>query len=238
MNNKIFKNISLLMAVIIVLILPACGSEDISGKIEDIEEKTDISGSIVEPPSTEEITYKMGDTSGGIYTNDFLKIGCKLDENWTYYNDEQLAELSGVTMENLDEDLAELLEEATESGKIVYDMYAASNDSLANVSVIFENLGVMYSITLDEDKYIDISLENTQRAWEALGGENMIVKKAYIDFAGASHPALIMTGELPEFNVYQTLVCIKQGNYMASITFGSFMEDITGYLAGLFYTID
>ena len=234
----------LLITVLLIsaLFLTACDGKDISGDTKNEADATGVISASPTPdaatPAPEESSYKMGSTDGGVYTNDFLKIGCTLDENWTYYNDEQLAELSGIAFDAIDnEDLSKAFKESTDSGKIVFDMYAASSDGLATINIVFENLGVVYGIVLDEDKYLDLAMENLQQTLEASGIENLTVEKTTIEFAGASKPAIATTGELSGFPLYESIICIKQGNYMANITLCSVNENIIEQLAALFYAI-
>jgi hypothetical protein len=43
-----------------------------------------------------------------------------LDENWTYFNDEQLAEVSGLTLDSIqDEDISNMFEKSLENGRVV-----------------------------------------------------------------------------------------------------------------------
>lgn len=187
---------------------------------------------------SEESAYEMGIVNGDTYTNDFLKIGCKLGENWSYYDETQLAELSGIVADTIgDEAISEKFRESTDNGKVVYDMYAASSDGLANINIAFENLGVVYGMALDEDSYIDLSLESVQAALESSGVENLVIAKSSISFAGVSRPAITVAGEISGIPLYESVVCMKQGNYMAVITLTSFNENITEQLAGLFYSI-
>lgn len=237
--KKTFKFMPLLLAslLVLVLFLTACGGTDISGNVTDVNSPSPTPDAA--PPTPEEREYEMGSANGGVYTNDFLKIGCKLDENWSFYNDDQLAQLSGITADAIqDEDISKLFRESADSGKVIFDMYAASADGLATINILFENLGVVYGFALDEDKYIDLAMENLQQSLEASGIEKIALEKTAVDFAGASRAAIAITGELSGVPLYESLICMKQGNYMASITICSVGENITEQLAGLFYAID
>ncbi len=247
--KKTFKFLPVLLAslMILVFILAACGNPDISGKVTDtdIENTADTTDAIpasptpgAATPTPEENEYRMGSTNGGIYTNDFIGIACELDENWVYFGDEQLAELSGIAADAIgDEELSKIIQESTDSGKVVYDMYAASSDGLANISIAIENLGVVYGMALDEDKYLDVTLESLPAAFESSGIENLVIEKSSVEFAGATRPGLVVTGEISGVLLYESMTCIKQGNYMAVIALTSFNENITEQMAGLFYSI-
>lgn len=65
----------LLLALVLVLSMAACGKKDGDG-------------------GDSQSGFQRGTIENGIYTNTFVGIGCQLSDDWTYYTDEQLAELS------------------------------------------------------------------------------------------------------------------------------------------------
>ncbi len=232
------KIISAIITLCLILSLAACGSEDISGNVVAPGTKTDTSGTIDKAPVPTEDTYEIGSTDGGIYTNDFVGIGCKLDENWTFYNEKQLAELNGVLVDALDDkDLAEEYTKSMESGKTVYDMCAGSKDGLALINIVIENLGVMYGATLDESGYIDLSMDTLKKTLDSAGMLNTTIAKISVDCAGAARSGFEVYGEKDGISVYEKAICIKTGNYMAIITVCSYTKDITDDLASLFYSL-
>ena len=74
----------LLLALVLVLSMAACGKKDGDG-------------------GDSQSGFQRGTIESGIYTNTFVGIGCQLSDDWTYYTDEQLAELSGVVAESSEE---------------------------------------------------------------------------------------------------------------------------------------
>ena len=234
----------LLIALSLLLTLAACGSND-----------DDVRGSVADPNSTtpsadgasgqdgsadsgggqaDGTDYEVGSMNGGVYTNNFIGIGCTLDENWTYYSDEQLLELNGLVADAVqDEDLSEMLK----NNEVIYDMYAAADDGIVTMNICFENLGVLYGTTLDESSYIDIATENAITALESMGYSSVSNEKKSVEFAGAERQCLSITGTIQDVPCYEEVICIKQGNYMAVITLASFYENILEDLRGLFYAV-
>lgn len=92
----------LLLALVLVLSMAACGKKDGDG-------------------GDSQSGFQRGTIENGIYTNTFVGIGCQLSDDWTYYTDEQLAELSGVVAESSEE-----MQKAMEDGKSTYDMFASA----------------------------------------------------------------------------------------------------------------
>ena len=84
----------LLLALVLVLSMAACGKKDGDG-------------------GDSQSGFQRGTIENGIYTNTFVGIGCQLSDDWTYYTDEQLAELSGVVAESSEE-----MQKAMEDGKL------------------------------------------------------------------------------------------------------------------------
>lgn len=227
------KLVMLSLALIMVLALSACGNDDISGEVTNTEGQTPDNNTETSEP--DEATYEMGSMNGGVYTNGFIGIGCELDENWVYYNDEQLSDLNGIAMEatNNDDVVA-----ALENGTVIFDMYASSSDGLATINVVFENLGVVNGITMDESKYVEAALNYVKDSFESAGGTNIMTEITTIEFAGAERACISSSCEISGVTMYQKQICIKQGHYMAIITPCSFSEDITDNLAAMFYSLD
>ena len=96
----------LLLALVLVLSMAACGKKDGDG-------------------GDSQSGFQRGTIENGIYTNTFVGIGCQLSDDWTYYTDEQLAELSGVVAESSEE-----MQKAMEDGKSTYDMFASAMEGL------------------------------------------------------------------------------------------------------------
>ena len=110
----------LLLALVLVLSMAACGKKDGDG-------------------GDSQSGFQRGTIENGIYTNTFVGIGCQLSDDWTYYTDEQLAELSGVVAESSEE-----MQKAMEDGKSTYDMFASAMEGLVTINVVYEDLGALY----------------------------------------------------------------------------------------------
>ena len=232
------KIISAIITLSLILSLAACGSKDVSGNVTAPETKTDANETADNSPAPEEATFNIGSTDGGTYTNDYLGIGCKLDETWTFYDEKQLADLNGVVVDSIDnKELADKYSESLESGKTVFDMYATSSDGLAQINIVIENLGVIYGNTIDESSYVDLSMDTLKETLDSAGMTNTTVEKISIDCAGATRSGFAASGESEGIAIYEKGICIKKGNYMAIITVSSYTQDTTDTLASLFYSL-
>ena len=130
----------LLLALVLVLSMAACGKKDGDG-------------------GDSQSGFQRGTIENGIYTNTFVGIGCQLSDDWTYYTDEQLAELSGVVAESSEE-----MQKAMEDGKSTYDMFASAMEGLVTINVVYEDLGALYGKLLDEAGYLEIAVPKLEDA--------------------------------------------------------------------------
>ena len=161
-----------------------------------------------------------------------VKIPCEgqLSDDWTYYTDEQLAELSGVVAESSEE-----MQKAMEDGKSTYDMFASAMEGLVTINVVYEDLGALYGKLLDEAGYLEIAVPKLEDALTSMGLSNVKVEQTPVQFAGLVREGAVISGEMDGVPMYETLVCIKQEGYMCCVTMCSWTEDITADLVELFY---
>lgn len=240
---KTAKRIALLMlALAMLLALTACGgkSADVRGSVstaESNEQRENIDGkNAAEEDGT---AFGLGTMNGGVYANEFLGLGCTLDENWTYFSEEELLELNGLTAEMVqDEDIAEMLE----NSNTIYDMYAMAEDGLVTINITLENVGVLYGMALSEERYLEIASDLLESTLASSGLEDVELTAGTATFAGEEHGCIWLSASLAiseeeSVPVYEMLVCIKKGNYMANVTLCSYQEDITDTLAALFYAL-
>ena len=213
----------LLLALVLVLSMAACGKKDGDG-------------------GDSQSGFQRGTIENGIYTNTFVGIGCQLSDDWTYYTDEQLAELSGVVAESSEE-----MQKAMEDGKSTYDMFASAMEGLVTINVVYEDLGVDDTLPtnaqdqeeamriLDEAGYLEIAVPKLEDALASMGLSNVKVEQTPVQFAGLVREGAVISGEMDGVPMYETLVCIKQEGYMCCVTMCSWTEDITADLVELFY---
>ena len=236
--NRRCRTISAFITLSLILSLAACGEKNVSGSVTTPTAKTKVGWTNTAEPTTEEAAFETGSTQGGVYTNNFIGIGCQLDENWSFYNEEQLADLNGLVLDAMDDEaLSEQFAQSVENGKTIYDMCAVSADGLANINIVIENLGLVLGTSLDESGYVDLGMQTIMKSFDSIGASNVSVEKISVEFAGASRSAFSVYAEQSDVPLYEKGICIKQDKYMAIITICSYYEDITDDLAALFYSL-
>ncbi len=174
---------------------------------------------------------QLGEFADGVYTNDFVGICCQVDENWSVYSDAQLAQLNGLVLGTMtDADLVEQLKKAN----VGHLFYATSEEGHKSMNVVLENIGVINGVLLDEQAYVDLSVEQLPAALISMGLVNVKAETTKLQFAGAEHAAVQVRGELAGVSFFEKIVCIKVGNYFGIVTVASYHEDATDALLELF----
>ena len=175
----------------------------------------------------------QGALPGGTYSNHSVRLLCRLDDSWLFYNESQLLELNGVLTEGGSGDIATL----AESGKAVYDMYAISTDGLMTMNVTYQNLGLLSGSSMSAQEYVELAAAKLPGDLTAGGFTDAEVQVTATDIAGEKNcPTLLVTAKLGETPMYERMVCLQAGNYIYCVTLCSFTEDVTPTMAELFHT--
>lgn len=215
---KKFSAVFLLVVLMLCLALSGCGALGAPGEVDE---------------------FHTGTVDGDTYENTFFGVGCKLDDDWTIFNEEELAERSGLVFDTLEEGgMDNSARKAMESGSLVFDFFAQRLDNSAAINVTVGNIGVLYGTAMTEEAYIDASEEQMIKSVETVGYENVTAEKATVKLAGQDHAALNVYGEYAGVPVYQTLIVLRKGVYVGAVALSCGGEDITSDLASLFYALE
>ena len=215
------KITAMLLVLVMVLSLCACGEKDVAGTVSPQEEQPDVE-------------FQLGVTTGGKYESKFLGIGCSLDDSWSFASQEELAQMIGATAEMFDnEEYAEQMENTD----MFYDMAAATDDGLVNINIIIQNMGLLYGMALSEEKYIELAQEDLEEQLSSAGFTLEGSEAGTVIFAGQERSGLHLSSTYQGISYYCQQVYIKQGNYMSIVTLASFYEDITGSMLDYFYAV-
>lgn len=235
------KLVSLILALLTVLSMTACGSDTAApttGEPAPTNVTEAPTEALAEPPTeapteapAEKDTQMLGTVDGSTYTNKFLGIQCQLDENWLIATDEELAQLSGLVADAISD---EVLAEQLNSSGVVHAFYATSTDGFATMNIVLENLGLLYGTLLSEETYVEIALGQLPAALESAGLENVTAEAATATFAGEEHAAVAVHGTISGLDFYEKMVCIKADSYIGIVTVGCYYEDITDTLLDLY----
>lgn len=236
---------------LLALLLAGCGSgEDVSGTVtppeaevtdntkapEDAEQPT------ADPGEGEETPLTLGEYEGGVYTNRYLGLGCTLDSDWVFYSAEELQEIPGDVASAMDgTDLGSLMEDYQQ----LMDMRADNAQDLAMINVLYTKLPLqerLAYLAMSEEELIDSVLAQSELMIEAYTQSGITVnefKKVSVTFLGEQHWATWMDAAVEEIPYYVLQIYdYTAGQYGATITLGSYVEDNTGALLELFYEVE
>ncbi len=175
----------------------------------------------------------MGTVNGTTYENEFIGIGCKVDDGWTFASEDDLKALIDITIDNFDEKYQEQLEAAA----IVYAMQVTDASTGNNININLEKLtGLNKNMTAS--KYVDSSLGQMSTALESAGFSNLQIQKTEVEIDGTKHAAIAINADFSGVKIYEKVVCIKCDDYMANITLATVSSDTTDELLSKFYNLD
>lgn len=228
------KKLAAMLMALVMLAATACGQqtqEQTGGTVEPgVQPEQSAAGQV----DTAGGVPELGSVSGGVYTNEFAGIGCTLDETWVFYTQEQLAEVNGFFVDGTsDEDMKQLMED----NRSVQDMQAASVDGLMTVSVMFQNMGLLFGSTMSAQEYAELAAKQLPDEMSVYGLEDVTAAVTTAEFAGAERPAVVLTATVQDIPMYELMVCLKEGNYVYCVVLCSYTEDVTAEMAQLFYAL-
>ena len=226
------KIMALLLAALMMFMLVSCGDDTkVRGEIGGNDATN--SDAAASESTDSETDLELGSSSNNTYENKFLGIGCKLDSNWTFLSDAEIREANNLTQDLLDDELAEQLENAS----VIYDMQATKADSSANIVLNIEKLSTIQGAIMSEDEYATNAIDGLVQGLESAGLTNVKATKVSANFAGGTHAAIDVSGEVSGVTVYEKIVCYKKGKYIAAIAFASYIDNTTEEMLSYFYAL-
>ncbi len=178
----------------------------------------------------------LGVKEDNAYASEFLGIMAQFGDDWYVLSNEETIEAMGYVADNMPN--ADLAEQLRSSG-VVCDLYVLALDNSGdNINIQLEDLGFLHGTVLSEDAYYKMAVPQLKDALKQMGVENVSVEKETIDFAGAEHTACLISGEYSGVTIYERMVMVKAGNYMATVTAFSFSADTAAEMLGFFEAYD
>ena len=184
--------------------------------------------------SEQEAEFTRGTVANNVYENRFMGFGCTFTESWTFYSDEELAELNNIPVNAMTDDVLKAL---LETGSTVQDMFVTANGGAFSINVTYEDLGAS-GTRIDMEEYMDLSAAQLPQALEDIGMEDVEVHLGSIKFAGEDRDAIALTAAYSDVPMYEMLICIEKGDYVCIVTFCSMQENYTGAMTEMFYALE
>jgi len=228
MKKRIFAG--LLALCVAAVCLGGCGKTEGSIRGSVTQNKEPAQPETTVPETTAGPELSLGSTSGNRWENQFIGIGCELDENWTFMTDEEIRQQNQVSSDLVGDEY----KEAMESANVIYDMMATHANQTDTVSVTMEKLSGA-ALLITEELYIEASKESLEGAIGSMGVENIQTSVEEADFAGESHYSILLEGEYSGVKIYEKLAVVKCNGYMACITVATWVENRTEEILDSFY---
>lgn len=216
------KFLAIFLTLILVLTLCACSNADNdTQKGEDTQNSTE--ESTTEDPNEDDSAVSFGTVSGNTYENTFIGLSCTLDDSWYILSREEVAALSGITSEIVtDEDLKQLM---SDSGAVI-DFYAMKDDGLTSVNISITDLGISVGSS-SEQAVVEAMLPTLESTFASMGYSNLELTTETVEFAGSSHPCIVVTAEFNGSQIFQRQVFLLVDHYSVNVTSTTYQEDGT-----------
>lgn len=168
------------------------------------------------------------------YENEFIGIGCQLDQDWEVLDQAEIAELNGVQNDTITDDT---IAEQMKNGRFM-PFYAQKEGGLIGANIVVADLGASFGSVLTESAYVNLSISQLAPALEAGGISDVTTQAATVLFAGGQHAAVTASGNVDGLGFYETIVCVKVDQYMVVITASCVSVDVTDDILDMFYVLE
>ena len=228
MRNKLLVSL-----ITIAIVLTACGNTDKVSKRKKTDTKKTVTETVKddEEETTEEITEKQdvsvseirGEVKDNTYTNEFFGFKFDIDSSWTVFDENQLLQLAGLVADSADD---EALSKVIENSGVIYDFYAT--EGLKSANIVMQSRGLLSS--LDMKEYVELSVKQAESNMPSMGIDNVTTSVSTVNISGKDYYCATITGVSQGMDIYEKMVFFDAGEYIASLTVGTFVEDNTDEL--------
>lgn len=228
------KILSAILAILMLASLASCSKEPERGSITNEDTSSGSSETSSSSNDTTAAEYSVPVHEGNTYSSSTLGAKITLDEGWVFSTDEEIAELNNVVLDMAGEDYADQLKDAD----MIYDMMAANETTGDNISVNFQNMGLVYGKVITPETYINLSVSQVEDMLSQVGAENIESSVQKVEFAGKEETALFIKSEVYGVPMYQMCIAKSCGNYIANVTITAMLEDSTPDILAKFVPVD
>ena len=175
--------------------------------------------------------FSLGTVNGNHYQNDFVGIQCELSNDWTIYNEAQIAEMFGLYADSFtEEDFKEMIEESGSS--IIF--YAEDSVTLSSVNISVTDTKSYSTAMGDHKELVDSIIEQMPEMMEQSVMTNVKVEADTFPFCGEDTYGTYITASVYDIPAFERQVISIEGTYSITLTVCSYYEDSTMELLELF----
>lgn len=168
--------------------------------------------------------FSMGTVNGNSYENDFVDIRCELPEDWTIYDEAQLAEMIGLYADTFTEgDFKNLVEETGSS--LIF--YAQNPNTLSSINITVADTESYNMAMGDHKKLVDAMIEQMPEMLEQAYMTDVKVEADTFSFCGEDTYGIYITASVYETPIFERQVVAVEGTYSITLTVCSYHEDST-----------
>lgn len=178
--------------------------------------------------------FERGVVEGQTYTSQFLGLTCTAPAEYTYLNDQEIAQLNDLTADVVDsEELVKQMRESLENGNQVQDMYLMTADGLQTVNVMLVKVSAK-GATVDMAAFADMGKDQVVSAYQSMGMTDVEASRETVTFMGQQYEGICTSATYTDVPVTTVQVCMQVGDYVCVITFTSYVEDHTPEMMDFF----
>ena len=178
--------------------------------------------------------FERGVVEGQTYTSQFLGLTCTAPAEYTYLNDQEIAQLNDLTADVVDsEELVKQMRESLENGNQVQDMYLMTADGLQAVNVMLVKVSAK-GAAVDMAAFADMGKDQVVSAYQSMGMTDVEASRETVTFMGQQYEGICTSATYTDVPVTTVQVCMQVGDYVCVITFTSYVEDHTPEMMDFF----
>ena len=178
--------------------------------------------------------FERGVVEGQTYTSQFLGLTCTAPAEYTYLNDQEIAQLNDLTADVVDsEELVKQMRESLENGNQVQDMYLMTADGLQTINVMLIKVSAK-GATVDMAAFTDMGKEQIISGYQSMGMTDVEASRETVTFMGQQYEGICTSATYTDVPVTTVQVCMQVGDYVCVITFTSYVEDHTPEMMDFF----
>ena len=232
------KLLALLLCLALVLSFAACSPVSNDSIRGSVTQKPSADADNDDTADEETPEFSIGVNTGNKWENSYLGLGCKLSDEFTFYDDDEIEELNRNTMQSLGESLGDDYLESIKDLDFFYDMYVTTEDASSTINVMIENHTASELIGFDAKKSIEKTLPNLKSSYEGMGYTNVQVSATTLTLAGKTFQAAKLTADFQSLTATAYSAMGRVGNHLYSIAMFTFDPVKLQELIDSFYVVD